>query len=720
MSLKLVALAVALVGCASGQEAPQKIDSPKWPRSYEDAGDKVVVYEPQVDDWKDYRSLHARSAVVVTPKGSKSEAYGVFEYDVETEVNLDTREVLFKNRKTKGLRFPGTPDAAAEQAASIVERLLPSSQSVILPLDFVLAYRQTQAEKTPSVKVNLDPPPIHEREEPAILLIFMGKPVFKTVPNLKLEFATNTNWDVFRDTSTSKVYLLNGDGWIVTQDLEKGPWVAAPSIPSDLWKLPADKNWEDVRRQLPGKQRQAPKVIFSTEPAELIVFEGRPVYESIPDTRLSFLSNTSSQVFYDDQEAKYYFLTSGRWFRSDRLEGPWSAATQDLPKDFARIPRDHAKAEVLASVPGTPEAADAVLLAQVPHRATIDRKSVTVTVSYEGEPKFEVIEGTKVHYALNTPEDVFLVNGKYYCCHQAVWFESSAAKGPWVVCASVPSEIYTIPATHPSHSVTYVYVYDSTPDTVVVGCTAGYSGMYVASGVLMFGIGMAVAWGRPYSYYHYGPAYYGYGCGAYYSYHAGGYYSGARYYGPYGGAGWGASYNPATGTYARGAAAQGAYGNRYFAEAYNPYTGRYSARSGGSTPYSQWERGVAVQGDSWARGGYYRDSRGTVAAGETSAGGKAVGGRSATGESAAVGRSSSGDLYASRDGNVYKKSGDQWQERDSSGNWSNASKPNTDRQLQSDSSARDRGWENTERRTQRPSGMSSSGGGRSGGGRGRR
>src|SRR5213079_81156 len=106
MRLKLVALAVLLVGCASAQEAPQKVDSPKWPRSYEDSGDKVVVYEPQVDGWKDYKSLHAHAAVVVTPKGGKDEAYGVMEYDVGTEVNLDTREVLLKNRKIAGLRFP--------------------------------------------------------------------------------------------------------------------------------------------------------------------------------------------------------------------------------------------------------------------------------------------------------------------------------------------------------------------------------------------------------------------------------------------------------------------------------------------------------------------------------------------------------------------------------------------------------------------------------------
>jgi hypothetical protein len=707
-------LLLVAASCASSQEsAPEKLESPRWPRSYEDAGDRIVVYEPQVDGgWKNHESLHARSAVVVTPKGSKQDAYGVVEYDVETEVEVDADQVLFKNRQIRAARFPGTPEDLSKQAVAIVQRILNPERSVIIPLEFVLAYLSKRAEQASPVKVNVDPPPIYTSEEPAILLTFMGEPSFKAVPGLTLQFATNTNWDVFFDPSTPRYFLLQGQGWITTQDLQKGPWQTASTLPSDLGKLPADKNWEDVRSQLPGKPLPAPKVIFSTQPAEIIVFEGRPVYESIPDTRLSYLSNTASEVFFDDQDAKFYFLTSGRWFRSDRLEGPWSAATQDLPKDFALIPRDHPKAEVLASVPGTPEAADAVLLAEVPRKATIDRKQVSVTVTYEGTPKFEAIESTKVEYAVNTPYDVFLLNGGYYCCHQAVWFQSTAPTGPWIVCSTVPSEIYTIPSTHPAYPVTYVVVYESTPETVVVGYTAGYTGMYVASGVLMFGIGMAVAWGSPYAHYHYGPGYYAYGCGAHYSYHYGGYYAGGRAYGPYGGAGWGAAYDPATGRYSRGAAVQGAYGNRYFAESYNPYTGGYAARSGGSTPYGQWERGVNVQGNSWARGGYYQNARGTVAAGETSAGGRAVGARSASGETAVAGRSAQGDLYAGRDGNVYRQSNGQWQQRDSSGNWSSVQKPETSRELQNDASARDRGYSNAERRAQQPSGGRS---GRSGG-----
>lgn len=703
-SRRFALLIVLLAGCSSPE--PIRLESPSWPRSYEKEGDKVVVFDPQIDgDWKDYEHLHVRSAVILTPQGSQKEYDGIVDYDVATEVDPEAREVLFKKRVIRDIRFPSLSRESAEKASAIVEGVLDLDQSFIVPLDFVLAYIDAQKTPAPSVNVNLDPPPIFVSQVPTILLMFMGEPSFKPVPGLSLQFATNTNWDVFLFPSKGQYYLLNGQGWITTHDLRKGPWQTAATIPSEFQMLPPDKNWEEVRAQLPGKVLPAPKVLFSAQPAELILIDGQPVYQLIPETQLSFISNTTSQLFRHEPSGQYYFLTSGRWFRADRLEGPWKPATLDLPADFSKIPRDHPKADVLASVPGTQEAADAVLLAQVPRRATVNRAEVTVSVTYEGPPQLVPIEGTGVEYVVNSPYQVFVVRGKYYCCHQAVWFESGSPNGPWVVSASVPAEIYKIPSSHPAYPVTYVRVYESTPTTVVVGYTSGYTGMYVASGVLMFGMGMAIAASYPYPYYHCGPAYYGYGCGARYSYYSGGYYSGARYYGPYGGAGWGASYNPATGTYARGAAAYGPGGSRYFAEAYNPYTGRYAARSGGSTPYGQWGRGVTSQGNSWARGGYYQNARGTVAAGETSAGGRAAAVRSSGGNSAYVARDRYGDVYAGRDGNVYKKSDGQWQQRQGD-SWApvDKSRSDTTKNLDRDASARSRGWENSGRGASRPSG----------------
>src|SRR5690606_27510453 len=100
-------------------------------------------------------------------------------------------------------------------------------------------------------------------------------------------------------------------------------------------------------------------------------------------------------------EGKFYYQAAGRWFRSGKLDGPWSAASTDLPEDFSKIPDDHRLAFVKATVPGTDEAADAVLLASVPQSTYVDSsKAPTLEVTYKGAPDFQPIPGTTVKYAV--------------------------------------------------------------------------------------------------------------------------------------------------------------------------------------------------------------------------------------------------------------------------------------------------------------------------------
>lgn len=97
------------------------------------------------------------------------------------------------------------------------------------------------------------------------------------------------------------------------------------------------------------------------------------------------MTNTDGDIFLDDAAQQYYVLLSGRWFRAKSMEGPWSYAGGDLPKNFAKIPEDSKKASVLASVPGTVQASDAVLLAQIPTTVTVNRA--------EAEAKVKVASG---------------------------------------------------------------------------------------------------------------------------------------------------------------------------------------------------------------------------------------------------------------------------------------------------------------------------------------
>jgi hypothetical protein len=648
------------------------VEDPGWPREYNKDGHQVVVYQPQIESWSHNVILELKCAIAVTPKGSQETSYGALNFETYTKTDTRTRMVLLTGVKIESVFFPDIKDEKAAELNAIAVSVLPTARTMLVSLDRILAGLEGYRKAEQEILVNLDPPPIVYSDKQAILIIFLGVPQFESVPGTQLLFATNTNWDLLLELGTSNYFLLNGDSWLTTKDLKQGPWTAAKTLPAEFKKLPDDENWKEVKQQIPGKTtRVVPAVFVSEQPAEMIITEGEPSYSMIPETKILYVTNTQSDLFLHTEDPRYYFLAAGRWFRAENLTGPWSAATLDLPKDFALIPADHPKGHILASVPMTPEADAAVLLASVPQKATVQRKEVTIKVVYEDDPEFVIIEGTSspLYYAVNSPDTVFRVNTQYYCCHQGVWFQAEAPMGPWSVCVSVPQVIYSIPITHPTHNTTYVYVYESTPDTVIVGQTAGYTGNYAVAGVVMFGLGLWVSHELAEDYYYCPAYYYSYGCGARYDYYQGGYYRSAHAYGPYGGAGRGAAYNPATGTYARGAYRYGPSGGAFAREAYNPHTDRYAGQVGAKNPYGSWGRSVVSDGDDWARAGHRSNWEKSAVGFETSKGAKGVAGKNKrTGETGLVARDKHGDVYVGKDGNVYKKENGSWQQR-KNGEW---------------------------------------------------
>lgn len=527
---------------------------------------------------------------------------------------------------------------------------------------------QAQAPERVPV-LNTQPPPILVSTTPAILVFVDGDPIRVPIEGTKLEYVVNTNWDILYDKSD--YYLLSGKTWLKAKDLS-GPWAVTTQLPREMSKLPAGQNWDDVRKAVPpaAGPKSAPRVVFTTKPAELLLFKGEPAYARIPGTNLAYATNTENDVFLHDPDRQVYVLLSGRWFRAARLDGPWSYASNDLPEDFARIPAEHPRSHVLATVPGTQEAHDAVVLAQVPTTAIVNRAEAEarVKVAYAGEPQFKPIEGSSLSYAANTQEKVIKYGDLYYLCFQGVWFLSTTPRGPWKTADSVPKAIYEIPPSSPVYNVTYVTVTNPTTTTVESSYTSGYVGMFVLGAA----VGACIAYGTGYyypPYYYWGPhpypIYYpypySYGYRAVYNPTTGFYGVGAAVYGPYGSAGRAAWYNPSTGVYGRAATVQTPYGGRTVAQAYNPWTGGYAATAQGHNAYAQWGSSVATRGDDWARAGHVTTDQGTVARYRTSEGGS---GRFISTDQGTAGivRTADDTIYAGKDGNVYK--------RDPNGGWS--------------------------------------------------
>ncbi len=156
-----------------------------------------------------------------------------------------------------------------------------------------------------------------------------------------------------------------------------------------------------------------PKVFVSNTPAELLLLTGEPRYAAVTGTGLLWVSNTESDVFRLGKTGPVYYIVAGRWFSAPDFGGPWTFATPSLPADFKKIPLEHERSRVLASVPGTDQAAEAVLLAQIPQTARVNKKELAAPeVAYQDEPKFTPIASTTVQRAVNTDKDVFLVGGR--------------------------------------------------------------------------------------------------------------------------------------------------------------------------------------------------------------------------------------------------------------------------------------------------------------------
>ena len=669
-----LALPLALAFCLSGNAFAQQTG---WPRSFSNSGGSLVLYQPQVDDWKNYAVVDARSAFALTPTGGKEEV-GVVTFQLQSVVDMDSHTVFLYSPTLTSIYFP-PPNTNTAQLESLVRTFLNPSATMDISVERLTASLKKKTAPAHATDVKNDPPTIFISFKPAMILLVNGKPVLAPVGG-NVKVVVNANWPLFEESGT--YYLFNGKGWMTSKSLSAN-WVSTSQLPADFSQVASSPNYPDLKAYIPAPVvPSSPAVFYSSTPAEIVVFQGQPQWEAVTGTQLLYASNTASPVFKYLPTGTYYYLTSGRWFSSKSPTGPWTFATNSLPADFRKIPVSSPMGGVLASVPGTQQAEDAVLMAQVPTTAEINPTEAAkeVKVSYNGSPQFSPITGTTMSYATNTPNRVIQVGSVYYLCLNGVWFMSNTPNGPWQTAPSVPPEIYTIPSSSPVYNVTYVTQTTLPSGYVQSSYTAGYMGTFITG----FALGAIIADGTGYYYppyigwYGAYPCYYPYA--ATYGYHpvynpyTGAYGYGASAYGPYGGqAHWGASYNPYTGTYARGATASGPWGSTAAAQAYNPYTGAYGQTHQSSNAYGSWGNSVYSKNGTTTYTQHQTTANGTEASGYNTKGGEAAATSTKYGNSAAA-KSSSGDMYASHDGNVYKNTGSGWQSYNN-GSWNNVQKP---------------------------------------------
>ena len=728
----------------------------RWPRTFTSAVDTFTVYPPQVDKW-DENLIDLYCAVELKSIEQNAAKYGVVWIQARTEVDKVNRLVTLDQAKITRVKFPVAQEKEAELTA-LLEAKLPGATKTI-SLDRLQAELDVDNEPVKGVDVKNDSPNVIIASKPSLQVLIDGMPQMREVPGTKLLKVINTRSIILYEADKEVYFLRVQDWWLQAKKLE-AKWEYAKKLPDDMKKaeefivsqhLVQNPAGEQTKQQPSlketGKKAEIPVVYVVFEPSELIETKGEPNYNHIPGTGLEYVINTSGNIFRFKSE--YFILISGRWFKNTTLDGPWTFVNAtDMPSDFAKIPKDNSKATVLASVPGTPQAKEALIANSIPQTATITRSEAKITVQYDGEAKLVPIEGTSISYAENTSAAVIKVSDdNYYCVEAGVWFKARSPQGPWIVADTVPAQIYEIPPNSPLYYVTYSKVYDSTPEVVYVGYTPGYYGTVVSAST------MTVVYGTGWYY----PPYisstmwsswpYTYGAGAGFTYtedtgwsfgfgYGYGYYPG--YYPWWGPMGYyGCCWYPYYGWGAWGGAAvanvYGVWGNTAYSRTgaawANPYTGNYGAASRGA--YHNTETGrstVAGRGYNtniytgntagYRGGATYNPNTGIVAGGGAGYIGNIYSGQGAanrggfvyntnTNAGIAAGKN---NVYAGKDGTVYRYNRDSGSWSSNSGDgWQSVNKPQP--KLQTQQEMRSKGAQ----RTQNFNSMRSSRGARMGG-----
>lgn len=459
-----------------------------WPKEVSFSGGGVItIYQPQPEKLSG-DNLDFRAAVSVRKKSGDEPVFGAMWVQAQLDSrgsNATVKQVIVRQSK-----FADQETISAADFKRSVEQGFPGLRVQFSKESLQASINQQRGGEN----LKNDPPLIIYRDKPTTLIVLDGEPLEETDEELKMTRVVNTPYLIVKNPDDKKYYLYGGSFWYSSTQIKDG-WINVKQLPSRIKKVDAKMKEEEKKASSendPTSKFTTPTAILVvTEPAELIQTEGKPTYQSVQGSTLLYVNNSLDEIFKDIDSQKNYILIAGRWYRSSSLNGPWEYVSQDaLPGAFADIPAGSEKDGVLASVAGTDEAYEAVMDAQIPQTAKIDRSTARVEVNYDGNPSFAPIENTNLSIAENSNITVMqAANNRFYALDNGIWYVSNDPYGPWQVANERPADVDRIPPSSSAYNARYVQIYETTPQYVYVGYTQGYMGNYIYGPTVVWGTG---------------------------------------------------------------------------------------------------------------------------------------------------------------------------------------------------------------------------------------
>jgi hypothetical protein len=217
-----------------------------------------------------------------------------------------------------------------------------------LPIDF----RSLPAEdnwkdvraKIPPPETKQKTPAVFVSEKPAEIIITDGRPDFENIEGLELRYATDTTSDLFLLDETY-YYLVSGR-WFSTRDLKDGSWLPVNRLPDAFAGIPKNHAKARVRVAVPGTDEarlaaleaaipRTATIQAGSAPQIKVVYNGAPEFEPIPGTTLARAVNTPFDVIR--YGAAFYLCYNATWYVADGPDGPWRVARK-VPDEIYKIP----------------------------------------------------------------------------------------------------------------------------------------------------------------------------------------------------------------------------------------------------------------------------------------------------------------------------------------------------------------------------------------------
>ena len=352
------------------------LDGTEWPRDFELKKYTITMYQPQLEQLNG-NVLECRAAFSMKKKNGEP-VFGAMWMETLIDTDTDDRLVFFDNVVISTIKFPNEdPDDVEKGRKELNERL--EGLRLTMSMDrFSASLSDLEYQHEVNEELDNTAPDVFFVTEPAVLVLIDGEPILKKDENSGLQYVVNTAFFIVYDDK-SRLYYLKGGEWWYSAKNPKGDYVWTEKVPSNVEKFSeqAFKGEETDVDSLSLNLDEAPDVILSTTPAELLISDGEPQMEPVSGTDLLYVKNSESDIIMDIDDQKYYILIAGRWYSSSSMNSnSWTFINPEaLPDDFYRIPADSEISDVRPSISGTQESKDAILDNSIPQTATIDRKN---------------------------------------------------------------------------------------------------------------------------------------------------------------------------------------------------------------------------------------------------------------------------------------------------------------------------------------------------------